>query len=211
MYELVAGERRWRAAQLVGLARLPAIVVSLSDQEVAEWGLVENVQREDLSPLEKAEAFKRLSKEFGLTHEQIGKRVGVSRTTVTAHLLLLELEWEVLDEVRNGHLTMAHARLLLNGAVHPGGERIHLAQIAASEGWSYRRLEAHVRGMEERESGRLNEGLGVAISDGKSAELRLRQSSHERHIAAVRAAGDEGKDRGPSREDPGGDVGAVGD
>ena len=188
LYELVAGERRWRAARLAGLARLPAIVVEISDQEAAEWGLVENVQREDLSPFDKAAAFKRLSKEFGLTHEQIGKRVGVGRTVVTAHLLLLELEDSVIHEVRGGHLTMAHARLLLNGAVRPGSERVRLAQIAASEGWSYRKLEAHVHELAARDSTRLQQDDGLTVSDGLSAEMRLKQSAHERQIATVRAA-----------------------
>lgn len=138
-WELVAGERRLRAAEMAGVARLPALARELTDEESAEWALVENVQREDLNPMDRAAAFARLGKEFGLTHNQIAERVGLDRSTVTNLMRLNELEEPIQDLVASGKLTMGHARALL--AMGRGKERVAMAEQVVRESWSVRRLE----------------------------------------------------------------------
>ena len=112
-FELIAGERRWRAAQLAGLHKVPAVVRDVSDEVTVAMALIENIQREDLNPLEEAGALQRLIKEFAMTHEQAGKAVGRSRAAVSNLLRLLELEPEVQKLVNERRLDMGHARALL--------------------------------------------------------------------------------------------------
>lgn len=138
-WELVAGERRLRAAEIAGVQRLPALVRELSDEEAAEWALVENVQREDLNPIDRAIAFHRLVSDFGLTHGQIAERVGLERSSVANLVRLVELEEPIQELVAQGKLTMGHARALLGWP--PGAKRIELAERVAREEWSVRRLE----------------------------------------------------------------------
>lgn len=138
-FELVAGERRWRAATRAGLARIPAVLRDLSDEEAAEWALVENVQREDLNAIERAEAFARLSSRFGLSHAQIAERVGLERSSVANTVRLLELESSIRDLISSGRLDQGHGKALLG--VGPGPAREALARQAADEHWSVRRLE----------------------------------------------------------------------
>lgn len=138
-WELVAGERRLRAAEIAGVLRLPALVRELSDEEAAEWALIENVQREDLNPIDRAVAFQRLNSDFGLTHGQIAERVGLERSSVANLVRLTELEEPIQDLVAAGTLTMGHARALLGWP--PGPRRTAMAERVAAEGWSVRRLE----------------------------------------------------------------------
>lgn len=138
-FELVAGERRWRAAKLAGLVTVPAIVRELSDEDAAEWALVENLQREDLNPMERARAFRALGERFGLSHGQIGEKIGIDRSTVANFIRLTELEPQIQEMIQAGRLNMAHGRTLL--AIPPGEQRIALALEALREGWSVRRLE----------------------------------------------------------------------
>jgi len=112
-FTLIAGERRLQAAKIAKLTRVPVIIREVSEQERLELALIENVQRADLGPLEKAEAYKRLSNEFNLTHEQIGASVGVSRVTVTNTLRLLSLPAKLQDALSNGLISEGHARVLL--------------------------------------------------------------------------------------------------
>ena len=113
-YEIVAGERRWRAAKLAGLSKVPVVVRELSDQTAMAMALIENIQREDLNPLEEAYALQRLIDEFGLTHEQAAKAVGRSRTAVTNLLRLLSLSAKVKSLLDHGDIEMGHARALLS-------------------------------------------------------------------------------------------------
>jgi ParB family transcriptional regulator, chromosome partitioning protein len=138
-YELVAGERRWRAAAIADLQTIPAIVRGLSDEDAAEWGLVENVQREDLNPIEKALAFRSLVERFGLTHAQIAERVGLDRSSIANTLRLLELEEPIRAMIEAGRLTAGHGRALLGAPAGP--QRVRLAEQACDEGWSVRRAE----------------------------------------------------------------------
>ena len=112
-YELIAGERRWRAAQQAGLDEIPVVIKEVTEEAAMAMGLIENIQREDLNPLEEANALSRLLHEFGLTHQEVAKAVGKSRTTVTNLLRLLELNEDVKTLVETRRLEMGHARALL--------------------------------------------------------------------------------------------------
>lgn len=139
-YLLIAGERRWRAANLAGLPTVPAIVREVSDNELLEITLVENIQREELNPVELAEALARLASEANLTHEQIAERTGKGRVTVTNHLRLLELPVEVRDRVASGELSMGHAKVLM-GIASAESQKSLAARIVA-QGLSVRQTEA---------------------------------------------------------------------
>lgn len=145
-YELVAGERRWRAAQRAGLARIPAIVRGLSDEESAEWALVENVQREELNPIERAFALREMIERFGLTQADLAERVGLDRSSVANLIRLTELEPEIREMVATGKLSAGHGRALL--AAPAGSLRMTLAKEAMVRSWSVRRLEMAVRAKE---------------------------------------------------------------
>ena len=142
-YELVAGERRWRAAQLAGLATIPALVRERDDAQTLEVALIENMAREDLNPIEEARAVAGLVEELGLTREQVGRRVGRSRVAVSNLLRLLDLPDEAIGLVEDGALTEGHGRALLLASDH--ADRRRLAKQAASEGWSVRTTEARAR------------------------------------------------------------------
>ncbi len=147
-YEIIAGERRWRAAQKAGLGTVPVVVREVSEQESAEWALVENLQRQDLGPIERAHAFVRLGKEFGLTHAQIAERVGMDRSTIANFSRLIELEPEIQELLNQGKLSSGHGRALLAAPSGPG--RIALARDAATGEWSVRRLERAASALSER-------------------------------------------------------------
>ena len=141
-YELIAGERRWRAAQQAGLEEIPALVKVVADQAVVAMALIENIQREDLSPLEEAQALARLIEEFGLTHQQAADAVARSRAAVSNLLRLLELPAEIKRLLDERLLEMGHARAL---ATLPAQRAVALAQSAVDERWSVRQLEEAVR------------------------------------------------------------------
>ena len=137
-YEIVAGERRWRASQLAGLDEVPVVVRELEDRTVIAMALIENIQREDLNPLEEAEALQRLISEFTLTHAEAAEAVGRSRAAVSNLLRLLELPVAIRLLLETRRLEMGHARALLTLAPELAGK---LAQEAADEGWSVREVE----------------------------------------------------------------------
>jgi len=141
-YELIAGERRWRAAKRAGLERVPALVRELGEREAAEWALVENTQRADLNPVERARAYRRLRDEFGMTQEEIADAAGVQRPTVANLMRLLELDDEILGMVRDGRLSAGHAKVLLSES-HVE-RRAGLGVRCARGGWSVRRLEREI-------------------------------------------------------------------
>ncbi len=141
-YEIVAGERRWRATQLAGLIEIPAVVRQLDDRTVVAMALIENIQREDLNPLEEAQALQRLIDEFALTHAQAAEAVGRSRAAVSNLLRLLELPDEIRVLVQTRAIEMGHARALLSLGPQAA---IALARQAAAEGWSVREVEHRVQ------------------------------------------------------------------
>jgi ParB family chromosome partitioning protein len=149
-YLLIAGERRWRAAQLAGLQEIPALVREVSEAQAFELALVENLQRSDLNPIEEAEGYRRLVDEFGLTQEQVSQRVGKDRTTVTNALRLLGLPDQVKQLVAEGTLSMGHARALLGLPRIP--EMVDLAQRISEKRLSVREAERLVKARKEGES-----------------------------------------------------------
>lgn len=144
-HELVAGERRWRAAQLAGLTTLPAIVRELDEHQTAQWALVENLQREDLNPMERAMAFHHLMDKFNLSHEEIARQVGVERPTISNSLRLLDLDSQVQDWVRQGRLSAGQARAL--AGLSDSAQQRALAQKVITQELSVRKVEEAVRAM----------------------------------------------------------------
>lgn len=150
-YEIIAGERRWRAAKEAGLSSLPVIIRDLDDETCAEWSLIENLQREDLNPIERAEAFQRLVEDYQLTHQELAERVGLNRSSISNHLRLNELDEECKTAVREGILSMGHAKVLLGVANINGRQR--LARNALRKQWSVRQLEQATKRMKESGDG----------------------------------------------------------
>jgi ParB family chromosome partitioning protein len=140
-YEIVAGERRWRAARMAGLATVPALIKDVPDQQALAAALIENIQREDLNPLEEATGIQRLIQEFGLTHQGIAETLGRSRTAVTNTLRLLELAPPVRELLAEGRIDMGHARALL---ALPVARQVELAREAAHKGLNVREVESRV-------------------------------------------------------------------
>src|SRR5712691_7847430 len=138
-YQLLAGERRWRAAQRAGLPRVPAVIREVPESQALEITLVENIQREDLNPLEQARAFERLMADFQLTQENVAERTGKDRTTVANAIRLLKLEKPLQDLIEDGRITAGHGRALL--AIPDAGLRQSLAQRAARGGLTVRQIE----------------------------------------------------------------------
>jgi ParB family chromosome partitioning protein len=138
-YQIIAGERRWRAAQRLGLSRVPVAVRSISDESLLEVSLIENIQRENLNPIEEANAYYRLSHEFELTQEEVAQRTGKDRSTVTNFLRLLKLPEEVQQMVLDDQLSMGHARAIL--AMEGANEQRRLAEQTVKFGWSVRQVE----------------------------------------------------------------------
>jgi ParB family chromosome partitioning protein len=147
-YELVAGERRWRAAQIAGLAEIPALVRERDDAEALELALIENMAREDLSPVEEARACAALVEELGLTREEVGRRVGRSRVAVSNLVRLLDLPDDVLELIQSGALSEGHGRALLTAEDH--AVRRRLGRAAVEGGWSVRVTERRAREANER-------------------------------------------------------------
>ena len=141
-FELIAGERRWRAAQLAGLGEIPALVRDVADEAAIAMALIENIQREDLNPIEEAVALQRLQEEFELTQQEVAEAVGKSRSTIANLLRLMTLEGEVRTLLEHGDIDMGHARSLLALA---GQEQTHTAREVAARGLSVRQTEALVR------------------------------------------------------------------
>jgi len=141
-YEIIAGERRWRAAQLAGLQQVPVVIKEIDDRTAMAIALIENIQREDLNPLEEAEALKRLLEEFEMTHQQVADAVGKSRVTVTNLLRLIELHPEVKKLLVSRQLEMGHARALLS---LDGPKQVAAAVKIAKEGLTVRAAERLVK------------------------------------------------------------------
>jgi ParB family transcriptional regulator, chromosome partitioning protein len=158
-YEIIAGERRWRAAQMAGLGEIPAVIRHIPDEAAIAVALIENIQRENLNPLEEARALERLISEFELTHQQAAEAVGRSRATVTNLLRLLELAPEVCERVERREIEMGHARALL--PLPNRKQQAEIATVVATKGLSVRDTEALVR--------RLLAASNSAAADGKDA------------------------------------------
>jgi len=162
-YEIIAGERRWRAAQLAGLTEVPAIIRTVPDEAAVAMALIENIQREDLNPLEEARAFERLIAEFGLTHQQVADAVGRSRAAVSNLLRLIELAPEVGELLEQRQLDMGHARALLG--LENRRKQVELALLVVKKGLSVRETEALVRRLSQPGGA---SGAGASAAGGGS-------------------------------------------
>jgi ParB family chromosome partitioning protein len=168
-YQIIAGERRWRAAQQAGLATVPVSVREVPDGQLLELALVENIQREELNPLEEAQAFQRLQEEFRLTQEEIARRVGRDRTTIANTLRLLRLPRELRELVAARALDAGHARALL--ALERAEDQLALGRVAARKGLSVREVERRVAQLQTPRRGR---AAGRKDPNTRAAEERLR-------------------------------------
>lgn len=142
-YEIIAGERRWRAAKLAGLKQIPVVVKEYSDKEIAEISLIENIQRENLNPIEEAKAYKSLIEEYDLTQEELSERISKSRTQITNTMRLLKLHEDVQKMLTDGALTAGHARALLGLEIQE--EQLRIAEKVVEENLSVRQTEDLVR------------------------------------------------------------------
>ena len=142
-FEILSGERRWRAAQIAGLDRVPVVIKAVTDEAAIAIGLIENIQREDLNPVEEGLGLKRLQDEFGFSQEQVASAVGRSRSAVANLLRLLTLETDVLSMLERGELDTGHAKVLL---ALTGGDQVRAARQVTKRGLSVRQTEALVRG-----------------------------------------------------------------
>jgi len=180
-YELIAGERRWRAAQKAGLADIPSLVKVVPDQAVVAMALIENIQRENLSPLEEAQALSRLIDEFHLTHQQTADAIGRSRAAVSNLLRLLELPAEIKRLLDERKLDMGHARAL---ATLPEERATALALEAAEHGWSVRELEEAARRAEARGRGKPKKSAGARDPNIAALERDLAEKLATRVVIA---------------------------
>jgi len=182
-FEIIAGERRWRAAQKAGLETVPVIVRQADNQTTLALALIENLQREDLNPIEQAQGLARLAEEFQLTHEQLAEAVGVSRAQVSNLLRLLRLPEMVQAWVHDGLLSMGHARALLS---LPESTQLALGQRAIDEGWSVRQLEAAVQRLQQaKPKTRVEKDPNIAALEARLGE-RLGAKVAIRHGASGR-------------------------
>lgn len=186
-FQLVAGERRWRASKLAGLKAVPVVVQEFADKRLMEVALIENIQREDLNPIEVAHAFDRLHKDYSLSHDDIARRTGKDRTTVTNTLRLLKLPGDIQLLLAERRLSMGHARAIL-GLPTPELQ-IQVAERASSEGMSVRQVERLVQKMSEPrepktlEEVQLDPNVRAAIEELErvlGTKVRLVQKSEQR-------------------------------
>ena len=206
-YELIAGERRWRAARRVGLQTIPAIVRHADDAAVLQQAIVENVQREELNPLEEAAAYQQLIEDFSLTHDDVATRVGKSRATVTNMLRLLQLPPAIQRYVKDGNLRMGHARALLGTPDRAFQEQ--LARRAVNDDLSVREVEEAIRARTEtpatRATGpRATEAPAARAARARGAARRLPRDPRAGHDGpAPRQGPDRVRDpRGPRADLP---------
>lgn len=186
-YMIIAGERRWRAAKLCGLTSVPAVIKNYTDKQIKEISIIENLQREDLNPIEAARAIKELMDEYGLTQETVSERIGKSRSNVANTLRLLSLYPDVVNLVEKGKLSAGHARCLV--VVEDPNEQIKLAQTAISKNFSVRDLEKAVRNY-------LNPTHKVVVKEEQSLELKELINQMQKTFATkVSAIGNDHKGR----------------
>lgn len=197
-YEIIAGERRWRACKLAGLKEVPVIIKNYTDQEIVEISLIENIQREDLNPIEEALAYKRLLNEFNLKQEEVAEKVSKSRAAVTNSIRLLKLSDEIQDMVIKGNISTGHARALLSLTEHE--EQLMVAEKIVKETLSVRDVEKLVKGFNkpkkekpeidtsmdvfykdtaEKLKTKLMTKVSISSRDGKSGKIELEFYSSE--------------------------------
>ena len=164
-YEIIAGERRWRACKLAGLKEIPVIIRKFTEQEIVEISIIENIQREDLNPIEEAMAYKRLLDEFSLKQDEVAEKVSKNRTTITNSLRLLKLCDDVQQMVIDGKLSTGHARAILS--IEDPTEQTMLAEKIFDEKMSVREVEKYIKDINKpkKEKKKLNESLQLVYSN----------------------------------------------
>jgi len=185
-YELIAGERRWRAAQLAGLRTIPSLVCPYDDAAALQAALIENMARENLNPVEEARACATLVKELGLTLEQVGQQVGRGRVAVSNLMRLLDLSEEILELLERGELSEGHGRALL--MAKDLGTRRQLVRAAIEGGWSVRELEARARSSNNATPGRERTVPVPREGAAEQQEQDVGQGNQERDMAALNVA-----------------------
>lgn len=172
-YELIAGERRLKAAKIAGLTHVPVVIKDVSDAQMLEISLVENIQREDLNPMEESEAYYRLISEFGLTQEQIADRVGKSRPSVANFIRLRNLPDQIKDAVRNNQLSMGHAKVMLG--LENQAQQLEVCRLIVSKGLSVRETEALIKRLktQSRKTGKPVADAAYFISLSEELSRRL--------------------------------------
>jgi ParB family chromosome partitioning protein len=195
-YELIAGERRWRAARIAGLSEVPALVRPRDDAEALEVALIENMAREDLNPVEEARACAALVEELGLTREDVGRRVGRGRVAVSNLMRLLDLPDETLELLEQGVLSEGHGRALLLAKDHT--ERRRLSRAAVSEGWSVRTVEERARASNDQGAGERGGSNGQAAAS-RRVHPDQEAAAHEIEVALGKALGLEVEARAAAR------------
>ncbi|MBR5188306.1 MAG: ParB/RepB/Spo0J family partition protein [Clostridia bacterium] len=174
MYQIVTGERRWRAARMAGLSEVPVIVITADDKKAAELALVENIQRSDLNPIEEAMGFAALIEEYGLTQEETAKRIGKSRSAVTNALRLLNLPESIRKMIENGEISSGHAKVLLGLSRPENMEKIALQIV--SRDLSVRETEKLVKAMEEAENKQEEEKVSHDVDHTRALELLVQKT-----------------------------------
>ncbi len=173
-YELIAGERRWRAAQRAGLVRIPAIIREVPDGKLLELALIENIQREELNPIEEAVAYKKLIEELGLRHEDLAQRIGKERTTVSNMLRLLRLPADIQTLIAEGKLSTGHARALI--PLEDAELQRGIAEIVINKGLSVRETEQRVKSLIAGETSPAPREKTPRDPNVKAAEIKLQSA-----------------------------------
>lgn len=173
-YQLIAGERRWRAARMAGIARVPAIVRDVEEERLLELALIENIQREDLNPIEEAGAYRRLVSELGLSQEQVAEKVGKDRSTIANLLRLLRLPEPIRKAISRGQMSPGHARPLL--AIRDSSTQIEIAREIVEKDLSVREVERRIQAYVEPSAKEKKKAVLRSDPNTRAAEDRLRQA-----------------------------------
>lgn len=186
-YQIIAGERRWRASKMAGLSEVPVIVMELDDKKAAQVALIENVQRENLNPMEEAGAYKTLLTEYGMTQEEVSRQIGKSRSAIANTLRLLELPEEVCELVKLGKLSAGHARTLLG--LKNRAKMTEAADIIINKNYSVREAEAMVRQMNKAELEKEKTEEASMLAVDYTAELAKKMTSRIGHKVQIQKKG----------------------
>lgn len=188
-YQIVAGERRWRASQRAGLRKVPVVVRNLSDEKLLEVALIENIQRQELNPIEEAKAYKKLIENIGLTQEQVAKQVGKERSLISTSIRLLKLPNEVLEHIEEGRLSAGHGRALL--MIESPAEQKIMAKSIISGKWSVRETERTIKKISSKSPQLTDNKEVTSFKDPNiaAAETKLKRKLGTNVIISVKQGG----------------------
>lgn len=170
MYEIIAGERRYRASKIAKLKAIPSIILDAKDIDVAKLALIENIQRENLNPIEEAEAYKKLMEDFDLRQDELGKTIGKSRSYISNTLRLLKLDEKVIDQLYRGELTEGHGKVLLG--IKDKEEQVKLAKLIIDTGLNVRKTEDEVKRVKNKKKGKTSDKRDPYVIDLEDQLIR---------------------------------------